>query len=132
MAHANRMLIPRPLFAQPGLAVLWKLCGRCWCLALSLVFLFVVSFAGAAAVHRIVQKGRAFALSDITIPRGDTVQFTNEDEFLHQIYVDSKSMPFDSPEQAPGQTIEVNFPRSGTFPVRCHIHPKMLLTIRVE
>jgi len=132
MAHANRMLIPRPLFAQPGLAVLWKLCGRCWCLALSLVFLFVVSFAGAAAVHRIVQKGRAFALGDITIPRGDTVLFTNEDEFLHQIYVDSKSMPFDSPEQAPGQTIEVNFPRSGTFPVRCHIHPKMLLTVRVE
>jgi plastocyanin len=112
--------------------MLGKLRGRGGCVALFLIFVFVVSFAGAAAVHRIVQKGRAFAIGDITIPRGDTVLFTNEDEFLHQIYVDSRNMSFDSPEQAPGQTIEVNFPRSGTFPVRCHIHPKMLLTVRVE
>jgi plastocyanin len=41
-------------------------------------------------------------------------------------------MTFDSNEQAPGQTIEVNFPRSGDFAVRCHIHPKMLLTVRIE
>ena len=112
--------------------MLWRKRRRGGCVALSLVFVFVASFAGAAAVHRIVQKGRVFAASDITIPRGDTVLFTNDDEFLHQIYVDSKNMSFDSPEQAPGQTIEVNFPRSGTFPVRCHIHPKMLLTVRVE
>jgi plastocyanin len=112
--------------------MLWRQRRRGGCIALSLVFVFVASFAGAAAVHRIVQKGRAFALNDITIPRGDTVLFTNDDEFLHQIYVDSKNMSFDSPEQAPGQTIEVNFPRSGIFPVRCHIHPKMLLTVRVE
>ena len=109
-----------------------KLRGRRGCIALLFVLLFAASFAGAAAVHRIAQKGRAFALGDITIPRGDTVLFTNDDEFLHQIYVDSKDISFDSPEQAPGQSIEVNFPRSGTFPVRCHIHPKMLLTVRVE
>jgi plastocyanin len=126
------MLAFRSLLAQPDRAMLGKLRGRGGCAALFLIFVFVVSFAGAAAVHRIVQKGRAFAISDITIPRGDTVLFTNEDEFLHQIYVDSRNMSFDSPEQAPGQTIEVNFPRSGTFPVRCHIHPKMLLTVHVE
>jgi plastocyanin len=126
------MLAFRSLLAQPHRAMLGKLRGRGGCAALFLIFVFVVSFAGAAAVHRIVQKGRAFAISDITIPRGDTVLFTNEDEFLHQIYVDSRNMSFDSPEQAPGQTIEVNFPRSGTFPVRCHIHPKMLLTVQVE
>jgi plastocyanin len=122
----------RPPVALDRPAILRKLRGCGGGIALFLAFVLVVSFAGAAAVHRIVQKGRAFALSDITIPRGDTVLFTNEDEFLHQIYVDSKNTPFDSPEQAPGQTIEVNFPRSGTFPVRCHIHPKMLLTVRVE
>ena len=126
------MLAFRSLLAQPHPAMFGKLRGCGGCVALFLIFVFVVSFAGAAAVHRIVQKGRAFAISDITIPRGDTVLFTNEDEFLHQIYVDSRNMSFDSPEQAPGQTIEVNFPRSGTFPVRCHIHPKMLLTVRVE
>jgi plastocyanin len=86
----------------------------------------------AAGVHRIAQKGRAFSVSDITIAGGDTVQFTNDDEFFHQIYVDSSKMNFDSDEQPPGQTIEVKFPVRGTFPVRCHIHPKMLLTVRVQ
>ncbi len=94
--------------------------------------LLVATALCAAAVHRVVQKGRAFSLSQITIARGDSLLFANDDEFLHQIYVDSRNMSFDSDEQPPGQTIEVNFPRSGTFPIRCHIHPKMLLTVRVE
>ena len=126
------MSVPRTLVCQIAPAIAQKWLTRRAGIAFFLVFVFVVSFAGAAAVHRIAQKGRAFAISDITIPRGDTVLFTNDDEFLHQIYVDSRDMSFDSPEQAPGQTIEINFPRSGTFPVRCHIHPKMLLTVRVE
>jgi plastocyanin len=99
------------------------------------MFLVLVAFAelvAAAAVHRIVQKGRAFAVSEITIPRGDTLLFTNEDEFLHQIYVDSPGMSFDSNEQPPGQTIEVKFPRPGVFAVRCHVHPKMLLTVHAQ
>jgi plastocyanin len=101
----------------------------------TLVFLLLVAaaeLAGAAATHRIVQKGRAFGVGEITINRGDTLLFTNEDEFLHQIYVASGGMTFDSNEQPPGQTIDVNFPSSGTFTVRCHIHPKMLLTVRVQ
>ena len=53
-------------------------------------------------------------------------------KFLHQIYVDSKSMSFDSAEQAPGQMISVPFAQPGTFQVRCHIHPKMLLTVQVQ
>ena len=94
--------------------------------------LFVATSTLAAAVHTISQKGRAFSYSQITIARGDSVLFTNEDEFLHQIYVGSKDVAFDSDEQPPGQTVQVNFPRLGIFPVRCHIHPKMLLTVRVE
>jgi plastocyanin len=103
-----------------------------YCLIIAATLLLVATALCAAAVHRIAQKGRAFSLSQITIARGDSLLFANDDEFLHQIYVDSHSMNFDSDEQPPGQTIEVNFPRSGTFPIRCHIHPKMLLTVRVE
>jgi len=97
-----------------------------------LLLLAGAELAGAAAVHRIAQKNRAFAVGEITIGAGDTVLFTNEDEFLHQIYVASGGMAFDSNEQPPGQTIEVNFPRTGTLTVRCHIHPKMLLTVHVQ
>jgi plastocyanin len=89
-----------------------------------------ISFA--AAIHRVSQKGRAFAERALAIAAGDTVEFTNEDEFLHQIYVDSPTFNFDSYEQAPGQTIAVKFPTAGTFEVRCHIHPKMLLVVTVK
>jgi len=90
------------------------------------------STALAATIHTVSQKGRNFALHEIVVARGDSIRFTNEDEFLHQIYVDSKEMSFDSPEQRPGQAIDVNFQRAGVFAVRCHIHPKMLLSVRVE
>jgi plastocyanin len=85
-----------------------------------------------AASHQIVQKGRAFDAADITIAAGDTLRFTNEDPFLHQIYVKSSTMNFESNEQPPGQTIDVRFPAAGTFMVRCHIHPTMSLTVTVK
>jgi plastocyanin len=95
-------------------------------------FLVVATAAFAAAVHRVIQQGRAFSVAEITIARGDQIQFSNQDEFIHQIYVDSTEMNFDSAEQPPGQVVEITFPRGGTFPVRCHIHPKMLLTVHVQ
>jgi len=109
---------------------LWRRQG--YCLTIAATLLLVATALCAASVHRVVQKGRAFSLGQVTIARGDTVLFTNDDEFLHQIYVDSRNMSFDSDEQPPGQAIQVNFPRAGSFPVRCHIHPKMLLVVHVE
>jgi plastocyanin len=80
----------------------------------------------------IVQSERAFHPAEITINRGSTLNFSNRDEFIHQIYVDSGGFKYDSEEQPPGQTLKIIFPDSGTFPVRCHIHPKMLLTVHVK
>lgn len=124
------LISPRPACVQPSIAP--KLQARWHLLLVFLLLVSVSEMVAAAAVHRIAQKGRAFAVPEITINSGDTVLFTNEDEFLHQIYVASGGMTFDSNEQAPGQTIEVNFPRPGIFTVRCHIHPKMLLTVHVR
>jgi plastocyanin len=93
-----------------------------------------VSLGAALAdeLHRVAQKGRQFAVATIAIARGETIEFTNEDEFLHQIYVDSPAFRFDSAEQRPGSTIDLPFPARGVFEVRCHIHPKMLLTVTVK
>ena len=113
-------------------AITAKLWARWGSIVGLLLLICGAELAGAVAAHRIAQKNRAFDISDITIKTGDTLLFTNEDEFLHQIYVASGGMTFDSAEQPPGQTIEVNFPRAGSFTVRCHIHPKMLLTVRVQ
>jgi plastocyanin len=80
----------------------------------------------------IVQNGRAFHPAEITVPRGATLSFSNQDEFIHQIYVDSPGFKYDSAEQPPGETLHIVFPDTGMFPVRCHIHPKMLLIVHVK
>jgi len=83
----------------------------------------------ADAAHTVSQKGRAFRPTEVTINRGETLTFTNEDSFIHQVYVTGL---FDSEEKAPGETINETFPAAGTFQVRCHIHPTMRMTVRVK
>src|SRR5262249_14956716 len=99
------------------------------CLAAAELFCL---FAFAAQSHRVVQRGRAFNYLSVKIAPGDSLEFSNEDEFIHQIYVQSPALNFDSAEQPPGQIISVRFPTAGNFEVRCHIHPKMLLKVAVE
>jgi plastocyanin len=104
-------------------------------LGASLVFIAALAIAGAACAddaHTIVQNGRAFHPGEVTINQGDTLTFSNRDEFIHQIYVKSDAMTFDSDEQPPGQDVQLKFPASGTFEVHCHIHPKMALTVHVK
>jgi plastocyanin len=97
---------------------------------LLLLFLLLPAAAVAAdAGHTISQKGRAFRPTEVTINRGETLTFTNEDSFIHQIYVDGL---FDSEEKAPGENLNETFPAAGTFQVRCHIHPTMRMTVRVK
>ena len=79
--------------------------------------------------HVVAQSGRAFHPGEITIARGDTLTFTNRDDFIHQVYAAGQ---FDSEEKAPGQTLTESFPNGGTFEVRCHIHPKMKLVVHVK
>lgn len=92
-----------------------------------LVVLPTVSFA--QATNTIVQKGRRFLPTEVTIARGQSLTITNDDEFIHQVYSEGL---FDSDERRPGQNVVQNFPRSGTFEVRCHIHPKMKLVVHVQ
>ncbi|MES2254349.1 MAG: hypothetical protein V4559_04805 [Pseudomonadota bacterium] len=87
----------------------------------------IAAFADDA--HTIIQQGRTFRPGEVTINRGETLTFTNNDEFIHQIYVAGL---FDSDERAPGQNIGESFPDAGTFEVRCHIHPKMKLVVHVK
>jgi plastocyanin len=79
--------------------------------------------------HTIVQQGRTFRPGEVTINKGESLTFTNNDEFIHQIYVAGL---FDTDERAPGQNLTESFPTTGTFEVRCHIHPKMKLVVHVK
>lgn len=86
----------------------------------------------ASGVTTVSQQGRAFRVKDVAIARGDTLRFTNDDEFIHQIYVTSPAFTYESDEQPPGETVDVRIPVTGSFEVRCHIHPKMLLHVDVR
>ncbi len=95
-----------------------------------LLFLALGGTAFAAdPAHTIVQKERMFRPGEVTINRGESLTFTNNDQFLHQIYVLGL---FDSEEKSPGENLTESFPQGGTFEVHCHIHPKMKLTVHVR
>jgi len=94
-----------------------------------LLALLLLSPPPAMADQTIIQKNRRFAPAEVTIRRGASLTFTNNDEFIHQVYSEGL---FDSEEKAPGQNLTEDFANAGTFEVRCHIHPKMKLVVHVN
>jgi plastocyanin len=97
----------------------------------------LLSLTGAArtaqALYVITQKGRAFHPLTITINRGDTLQFFDDDgDLLHHAYVNSDTFNFDSGDQLPGSRTNIIFSVPGTFNVLCGIHPKMKLVVTVK
>lgn len=95
----------------------------------SLVYTVAASGAGMVTV---AQRTRAFAVPSVQVSRGDIVHIVNDDAFLHQVYVDAPGFKFESPEQEPGQSVDVRFTQAGTFTVLCHIHPKMILQVEAR
>jgi plastocyanin len=95
--------------------------------------LLLLASCGAALAadppHTVIQSGRAFHPAEVSINRGEALTFTNNDEFIHQIFVDGL---FDSEEKSPGENLSESFTQSGTFEVHCHIHPKMKLIVHVK
>jgi len=99
---------------------------------LPLVILAATPAFAADEAHTVVQKGRAFHPAEVTVNRGESLTFTNDDDFIHQIYAQGLGFSFDSDEKNPGENITETFTASGTFEVHCHIHPKMKLVVHVK
>ena len=79
----------------------------------------------------ILQKDRTFSQSEITIHAGQKVVFKNGDEITHNVFSVTPGMEFDLRRQAPGASDTVTFDREGVAEVRCSIHPKMKLMVKV-
>lgn len=86
----------------------------------------------ASHVIEVAQKGRAFAVREVEIARGDVLRFTNADEFPHQIQAKGPGVDVDSGLQAPGETLDIAFPATGTVELRCGMHPRMRMSVRVR
>ena len=97
----------------------------------TLLCLLLLVPSAAFADATIMQKGRRFNPGEITIAKGASLTFTNNDEFIHQIYVAAETFSFDTKEKAPGEADTESFTTAGTFEVHCHIHPKMKRVVTI-
>ncbi len=69
-------------------------------------------------------NGFTFIPATITIPKGSTVIWTQEDSVAHTV-TSASGMGFDSGPLNQGQTFKWNFNEAGTFGYICSIHPYM-------
>jgi plastocyanin len=76
--------------------------------------------------------GFAFSPSELTIPAGTTVTFT--DTANHTVTEGTDGEAVDDPivDEDGGSDIEVTFDEPGTYNITCKIHPDMNMTITVE
>lgn len=76
--------------------------------------------AGASAGVSIAK--RTFSPARVTIRAGETVVFSNEDDFDHAIVAEDGS--FASPTLNPGRSWNHRFTKAGTYRYSCRLHPR--------
>jgi plastocyanin len=84
-----------------------------------------------AAERSITQKGKVFSDTELTIKKGDTLIFVNDDNITHNIFSTSSGNTFNIGAQAPGISTPVKFANAGDVSVLCAIHPRMSMQVKV-
>lgn len=102
--------------------------------ASSLLFLAGAVQVGFALGTEVIvsQKNRAFLPNAVELALGDTLSIHNDDQFVHDVLVNSQNFNFDSGEQGIGENVQIKFPTAGHYRVTCAIHPKMRLEVEVK
>ncbi len=86
----------------------------------------------AADSVTVTQKGLVFTPNELSIAKGQTVEFINDDATAHNIVISGDGVSFNGGLQPAGGKIKYTFAKSGTYVVGCGVHPKMKLTITVN
>ena len=86
----------------------------------------------ATATTSVSVKDFVFGPQIITVKKGDTVTWTNEDDFDHSVQIDSIDLagPKFGPMTMPA-TYTHQFTEAGTFPYLCGVHNSMTGTVIV-
>jgi plastocyanin len=85
-----------------------------------------------APAQSIAQRDERFNPNRVVLKRGQSLQVTNEDRFVHHVFVEAPDMKYDSGEQRPGRVLTIPFEKPGEFVLECAIHLKMKLRVTVE
>jgi plastocyanin len=88
--------------------------------------------SGEAVAATVSQKEKSFAPALLDVRRGQTIAILNDDDVIHNVYCRAGDFKYNSGPQQPGVRSTITFTATGTYEVRCAIHPKMLLTVRVR
>ena len=102
----------------------------------ALTFTMIVAFAAgcaaaAAAEKSISQKGKVFSETEITVKKGDSLVFVNDDNVSHNVLSSTADHEFNLGAMAPGASAPVTFKTTGDVAVICAIHPKMKMAVKV-
>jgi plastocyanin len=93
--------------------------------------LLLLPCAALAADRPIMQKGRTFSPDTLTVRRGETIMFVNDDNVPHNAMSTSAGNDFNIGAQRPGEQTPVTFTQPGDVKVDCAIHPRMKLQVKV-
>jgi cytochrome c peroxidase len=86
----------------------------------------------AARVSTVSQDDKTFHPGRVVLRRGERLWIVNNDTRTHNIRISDAALDFDSGAQEPGETVDIAFPKTGSFLVYCGIHPKMELYVDVS
>ncbi len=80
--------------------------------------------------NAVVIQGFAFNPSPMTVAKGASVTWTNNDKVTHTATADDGS--WDTGNIAPGASKSLTFANAGTFAYHCTVHPMMKATLVVQ
>jgi plastocyanin len=89
----------------------------------------------AAGVTKVSMKNIQFSPKTVTVKKGTTVEWTNDDSVNHDVTKQAGPGPqfsSGSGNLASGDTYKVTFNTAGTIKYRCTVHPGMSGTIVVK
>ena len=98
----------------------------------SMIIILAIASITFAAEHKVIQKNKAFDKKEISIKKGDTISFANDEkDITHNVYSLGPKNSFELKTQAPGTSSQVEFKEVGETEVECAIHPGMKLKVKV-
>ena len=100
-------------------------------LSLSIVVLAGLTAGALAANLTITQKGRLFSSESVTIKKGNSLTFVNDDTVPHNIVSTSTGNEFNLGSQPPGAATDVTFKEPGDAQMICAIHPRMKMRVKI-
>jgi plastocyanin len=93
----------------------------------------VLTVSAVAAEITVGQQDKQFSQESVAIRKGDKIRFINNDTVTHNITIKDPSGATKSGIiEKPGDEVLEEFGATGDYEVRCLIHPKMKLTVKVE